>query len=251
LNAGIFAFPLQNPPAGYYFCPRKPNYMKMKQSFVLLTAALCMAFTFNACKKGGGDNKPTEQPGKIPGMGENTGTPNGEQFVLPTGISVVGTIKGDDCDTVYQVGSGSLVEVCVAIFNSKQEDVTLVIPAGLIILATDAQEYQHGIVIQETRILLKANKLTRVSLDSYCINATKHASNESAIYTLGPVSNSVLMRELINLLKNKKLEESEYPEYGDYMDVNSDVQDLVWSVSDHDGLDRATLNATLATIPNR
>jgi hypothetical protein len=59
------------------------------------------------------------------------------------------------------------------------------------------------------------------------------------------------MRELINLLKNKKLEESEYPEYGDYMDVNSDVQDLVWSVSDHDGLDRATLNATLATIPNR
>jgi hypothetical protein len=59
------------------------------------------------------------------------------------------------------------------------------------------------------------------------------------------------MRELINLLKNKKLEESEYPEYGDYMDVNSDVQGLVWSVSDHDGLDRATLNEILATIPNR
>lgn len=210
-----------------------------------------MAFTFNACKKGGGDNKPTEQPGKIPGMGENTGIPNGEQFVLPTGISVVGTIKGEDCDTIYQVGSGSLVEVCVAIFNSKQEDVTLVIPAGLIILATNAAEDQHGIVIQETRITLKANKLTRVSIDSYCINATKHASSGSSIYTLGPVSNSVLMRELINLLKNKKLEESEYPEYGDYMDVNSDVQGLVWSVSDHDGLDRATLNEILATIPNR
>lgn len=210
-----------------------------------------MAFSMNACKKGGGDNKPTEQAGKIPGMGENTGTPNGEQFVLPAGISVVGTIKGEDCDTVYQVGSGSLVEVCVALFNSKQEDVTLVIPAGLIILATNAQEYQHGIVIQETRITLKANKLTRVSIDSYCINATKHASGESAVYTLGPVSNSVLMRELINLLKNKKLEEREYAENGDYMEASSDVQDLVWLISDHDGLDRATLNAILATIPNR
>lgn len=225
--------------------------MKMKQSFVLLTVALLLGFTFNACKKGGGDNKPAEKPGKIHGMGDNTGTPHGEQFVLPTGISVVGTIKGEDCDSTYQVGSGFLVEVCAALFNSRQEDVTLVIPAGLIILATNAQEYQHGIVIQETRILLKANKLTRVSLDSYCVNAGKHSSTGSSTYTLGPVSNSVLMGELINLLKNKKLEEREYPEYMDYMKATDVVQDLVWDISDQDGLDRATLNATLAAIPNR
>lgn len=223
--------------------------MKMKQSFVLLTLIACMAF---ACKKSNkGDDQPTEQAGKIQGMGDMAGIPLGEQFVLPAGISVIGQIYGNICDTTYETGSGYLVQVCIAFFNSKPTDTTITIPAGLVLIATDAAENQHGIVIQETRVVLKANRLTRLGLSSYCINAGKSPSSSSDIYTLGPVSSSTLMKGLIVQLKNKKIDRSEYVEYSDFRDAIENVQGLVWAISDDHSLDTETRNRLLAEIPNR
>lgn len=226
--------------------------MKMKQSFVLLTIAVSMAFSFYACKKGNsGDSEPTEQAGKIQGMGDSTGIPQGEQLVLPTGITIVGTIYGYLCDTTYEVGSGSLVEVCVAFFNSSATDITLTIPAGLIFLATDAAENQHGIVMQDIHIVLKANKLTRVGIGSFCINSHKSPSSSSDVYTFGPVTSSTLMNQLIGWLKTKKVNKTDYTDEDAYYEAKSTIQGLVWSVSDGPAFEPAIRNEFLNRIPNK
>lgn len=208
----------------------------MRQSFVLLMAAVCMAFSLNACKKGGkNDDKPTEKPGEIRGMGDKPGTPEGEPYILPTGIAVVGQIKGDFCDTTYLRGSGQFVSVCVALANNNTTDVTLTLPSGLIILAENAEEDQHGIVVQETRIVLKAKKITRVGLGAYCINSSKHPSFSSSIYTFGPVTASTLIRQLLDKLKNKKVNMEDYADEDAYIEAESIVQGLIWNLTDGEG----------------
>lgn len=222
--------------------------MKMRQSFVLLTIVACMTF---ACKKSDkGDNQPTEQAGRIQGMGDSTGLPQGEPFVLPAGVTTVGTIYGYICDTAYEVGSGSLVQVCVGFLNSSAADITLTIPAGLILIATDASANQHGVVIQDAQVVLKANKLTRVGINSYCINQSKSPSSSGDIYTLGPVTSSILMNQLIGWLKNKKVNKTDYTD-DVYYDVRTIVQGLVWGVSDGPAMDPATRNDFLQRIPNK
>lgn len=226
--------------------------MKMRQSFVLLAIAVSVAFSFYACKKGSsGDSEPTEQAGKIQGMGDSTGMPKGEQFVLPAGITTVGTIYGTLCDTAYEVGSGTLVEVCIAFFNSSSTDITLTIPAGLILLATDATENQHGVVIQDTRVVLKANKLTRVGIGSYCINSHKSPASYNDVYTIGPVTSSTLMNQLIGWLKTKKVSRAEYTSDDAFRETETTIQLLVWRVSDGPALDAALRNEYLNRIPNK
>ncbi len=69
--------------------------MKQRKAFVLLTAACFAAFTFIACsksdKKDDEPQTPTEQAGKIPGMGEAAGTPQGTALVYPAGVTLSAT----------------------------------------------------------------------------------------------------------------------------------------------------------------
>ncbi len=226
--------------------------MKMRHSLVLLTAAVCLALTFNACKKGkSDDNKPTEQAGKIPGMGGNTGTPEGEQYVLPAGITLSGAIYGYYCDSTYIVGSGYHVTVCIGLRSDKTKDTTIILPAGLVILADNAEEDQHGMLVQEAKVLLKAKKITRVSLASYCINSDKHGSSSDQTYTLGPVASSPLMRELIGLLSNKKVNKNEYTDEDEFLEVTSIVQGMVWSITDGTGFTKELRDMMLAEIPDK
>lgn len=226
--------------------------MKMKHSFVLLTIAAGMAFLFYACKKSSGGDKPGgEQPGKIQGMGNTPGTPQGTPFVLPDGVTTIGNILGETCDTSYEAGSGGLVEVCIALYNNKNTDITLTVPAGLILVAAEPEENQHGILIHETIIVLKANKLTRLGLNAYCINSHRDPSAGDDVYTLGPVTSSTLMKALIEQLKNKKVNREHYPEYDGYSDVRGPLQDLVWSISDGLEMPAAERTRLLALIPNK
>ncbi|AWO02111.1 hypothetical protein DLD77_10600 [Chitinophaga alhagiae] len=195
-----------------------------------------LAFVLPACKKNKKDATPTEKPGQIKGMGDQAGTPEGTPFELPANISLAGKIRGSQCDTVYERGSGAYVDVCIALFNSGGTDITLVIPAGLVILA-DEEEYQHGMVVQETRILLKAGQITRCTLGAYCINASKSSSSSSTTYAIGPITGSVLIRELLDLLKNKKINVEDYPADDEaYSEAVGTVQSAVWGITDFDGL---------------
>lgn len=223
--------------------------MKLRQALVLLTATFMLAFVLPACKKDKKDGAPKEKPGQIKGMGDMAGTPEGTPFELPANISLAGQIRGSSCDTVYERGSGMHVEVCIALFNSGGTDVTLVVPAGLVILA-DEERYQHGLVVQETRILLKAGQITRCSLGTYCINASKASSSMGATYTIGPITNSVLIRELLDLLKNKKINVEDYPADDEaYGEASSAVQGAVWGITDFDGLQY--FKDELLKLPNK
>lgn len=225
--------------------------MKLRQALVLLTATLMLAVVLPACKKDKkGNAEPAEVAGKIPGLGDTPGTPAATAYELPANISLVGKIKGNVCDTAYERGSGRFVDVCVALINSGGTDITLTIPAGLIILA-DSEEDQHGMIIQETTIILKAGKITRCGLNAYCTNASKHPSSYTSTYTIGGVSSSVLIKQLIAILKNKKVNTEDYPNdregYGKAEDA---VQGAVWGITDGDGLNDI-VKQELAEIPNK
>lgn len=211
--------------------------IKLRQNLLLLTAMIMLAYVLPACKKGKNDSGNKEQPGKIPGMGEMAGKPDGTLYQLPGGITLAGPIKGGGCDTVYESGSGNYVQVCVGLQNNSNRDTVIILPAGLIFIADDAEDYQNGIVIQETRIILKAGKITWCGVGSYCINASKSSSSSSMTYQMGPVTNSSLMNELIGMLKNKKISEADYPPDADeYYEAVSAVQGAVWSITDGAGI---------------
>ncbi len=229
--------------------------MKQRRTLALLTAACMAAFTFISCSKS--DKKddepggPKEEAGKIPGLGTAAGTPQGTALVLPAGITFSGEpIKGAVCDTAYEVGSGGLVEVCVAFVNNNTTDVTFTLPAGLIVISDNA-EYQHGFLIQTATVLLKAKKTTRVGANFYCVNSSRLPSARTVTYKVGPVSNSTLLRELCELLKNKRTARKEYADFDQYLMAANSIQMMIWSITDGEGLDRSTLNETLGRIPNR
>lgn len=229
--------------------------MKQRRTLALLTAACLAAFTFISCsksdKKDDEPGTPKEEAGKIPGLGTAAGTPQGTALTLPAGITFSGDpIKGAVCDTSYEVGSGGLVEVCVAFVNNNTQDVTLTLPAGLIVISDNA-EYQHGFLIQTSTVLLKAKKKTRVGVNFYCVNSSRLPSSGSVTYKIGPVSSSTLLRELCDLLKNKRTARSEYTDFDQYFMTANTIQTLIWSITDGDGLERTTLAETLGRIPNR
>ncbi|RPE14248.1 hypothetical protein EGT74_12315 [Chitinophaga lutea] len=224
--------------------------MKLRQGLILLTATLMLAFVIPGCKKNNkNDDAPGETPGKLVGMGEMAGVPTGTPFVFPANISVAGSIYGSSCDTAYRRGSGEFVDVCIGFFNSGTTDYTLTLPAGLTITADDVT-YQHGIIIQDTKILLKAGMITRCGVGAYCINAPKKPSSYTVTYKIGNVSDSRLIKQLIDLLKNKKINIEEYANSSDYNDAVDIIQPAVWSITDFDGL-QEPIKQEIATIPNK
>lgn len=224
--------------------------MKLRQGLILLTATLTLAFVIPGCKKNNKkDDAPNETPGKLAGMGDMAGVPTGAPFTFPANISVAGTIFGSNCDTSYRRGSGEFVDVCIGFFNSGTTDYTITLPAGLTLTADDVT-YQNGIIIQDTKILLKAGIITRCGVGAYCINASKSPSSSNKTYKIGNVSDSRLIRELIELLKNKKINIEEYPNGSDYGDAVGKIQTAVWAISDFEGLSDSE-RQELAKIPNK
>ncbi|WP_333863882.1 hypothetical protein [Chitinophaga sp.] len=229
--------------------------MKRRKTFVLLTAACLAAFTFMACsksdKKDDEPSTPKEEAGKIPGLGEAPGTPQGTALTYPAGVSLTADkIYGEVCDTAYEVGSGGVVEICAAFTNSNAADVTFTLPAGLVILADDLT-YQHGLLIQDFKVVLKAKRTTRVGIKLYCLNAERKPSNSGMTYKIGPVSSSPLIRQLCENVKNKKVARSEFADEDQYFMASTSIQGLVWGYTDGDGFDAAVLAQLLAEIPNR
>ncbi|WP_341835265.1 hypothetical protein WJU16_20455 [Chitinophaga pollutisoli] len=229
--------------------------MKQRKTFVLLTAACLAAFTFIACsksdKKDDGPQTPQEQPGKIPGLGEAPGTPEGTALTYPAGVTLASTkIYGQVCDTAYEVGTGGVVEVCVALANNNATDVTFTLPAGLVILADDLS-YQHGLLIQNFNVVLKAKRTTRVGIKLLCLNAERRPSSSDKTYKIGPVTSSPLIRQLCENLKNKKVARKEFADEDQYFMVATSLQGLVWAYTDGDGYDATMLARLLAEIPNK
>lgn len=228
--------------------------MKQRKAFVLLTAACFAAFTFMACSKSDKkDDAPQtkETAGNIPGMGKAEGTPQGTALTFPAGVTLsTRPLLGEICDTTYEVGSGGLVEICMAFVNNNATDVTLTLPAGLVVIS-ETTEYQHGLLIQNATIVLKAKRTTQVGVNFWCLNASRAPSSGSAVYKLGPVTNSVLIGQLCEQLKNKRTARHEYTDDTDYYVASNAIQMLIWGYTDGDGFTSAELAEQLKLIANR
>lgn len=212
-------------------------------------AVLFLAFSLSSCSKK--DDGPSETPGQLIGFGDSNDMPQGTPYQLPAGISMVDTMHGDECDTVYRVGSGYYVKMCAGLYNSGSNDVELLLPGGLICVASDRSSYQNGLLLQATKIILKAKKVTNCSILTYCTNAGKHAASDNMYYTFGPVTNSTLIQELVTLVKNKKINVSDYPAgSSDYSDVTSTLQGAVWDITDGRGLSDGH-RSEIQQIPNK
>ena len=92
--------------------------------------------------------------------------------------------------------------------------------------------------------------ITRCGVGAYCINAHKSPSSYHKTYKIGNVSDSRLIKQLIDLLKNKKINIEEYANSSDYNDAVSIIQPAVWSITDYDGL-LDPIKQEIATIPNK
>ena len=185
----------------------------------------------------GGDSSTGPKPPALP-FDRPTGTP----FTLPTGVTTVGVLKGPDasCAAATRVGfSVQLVEVCVTLHNSTTSTVMTTFPPG-IVLISKSNEVQNGTQVQPIVVPVRAGSDTTVVLELYCVNLTRHATAPGDEYTLGVVSDNAGLREIVNILANKVIDESSV----------STVQDAIWEVSDGDGLTSVT-RTDLQSLPNR
>lgn len=221
----------------------------LSKRFSTLLLFFFVLLGFTACSNKDKDAI-NEIPGEIPGMGNSNEMPQGNLFQLPDGIRLATTIKGDGCDTTYEVGSGHYVDLCVALINTTGADKEISFPAGLVFVADDRAANQSGLLIQGVKIKTKAGKTVRCTVRSFCINAGKHPSSDSYTYQLGPVTNSILIGQLIELLKNKKTNIEDYPNEDAYTEATSRLQSYVWSITDGTGLSDFDKNE-IRSLPNK
>ena len=220
-----------------------------------------------------------DEAGKIPGLGEAAGELSGEPFVLPSGLSLTKDIKGYDgyysrtyaasnnanqpnnlkkmskalrmsslrertlalrADGLpdHTVGSGVFVTLAVEIKNETDATKNLLFPAGLIVKSRSG-DYQNGVLLKKTEVSIPGNTTQLVVLLMYCGNAKKSPSSTAEFYDFAVVSNSSTIHDLIDRLKNKKIN------YEDFSDDTSSVftdqvfriQDILWQLTDFpDGL---------------
>jgi hypothetical protein len=242
----------------------------LKRTIIML--AVCTLIV--SCEKKDGndiDDEYTgkEQPGNIPGFGENGGSIAGQAFQLPAGLEFAGDIMGyDDADaytprsasaiidkrTAYQpvlnnpesigtrtgaanvsLGSGLLVTILIPLKNTTSNRIDVEFPAGLIFESSSGR-YQNGILLKKTKATVPANSTYYVSLHLYCGNASRSASSPSAHYLRPVVTNSELLLYLCGLVKNKKINIEENQgmlNIANYVMMAFQLQQIVWKVTDY------------------
>lgn len=217
--------------------------VKIRRSRLMsaLAVLLAIGFAMSSCSK---DSEPTPEDdealkvevGNVTGFGDISGMPQGTPFKLPDGVVVDETITGDYCaDAVTHIGSGRYVTLCVALRNDKDQAITVTFPGGLVFLS-ETDEYQHGVVLGTTTIVLPPKKTTRFAFHTYCGNLSRSSADSDAVYTFGLVTNSKLIERLIQDLSRKKIEISNYWEDGSttyaYDKLEDTLQDLLWLITE-------------------
>ena len=225
--------------------------------------------------------------GEIPGLGDEAGELTGTPFKLPDGVTLIGDITGKGSQSGYwnisrtvsftnkdgsvtthslsppasrseteshYFGSGyGYVDLLIPMRNSRNQDVTVTFPAALI-LRNDAGDCQNGVLLKKVVVKIPAGTDYYLNLAFYCGNANKGSAGSSDVYSLGVVSDAKPLVELCEMVKNKKINIEEFDptsssEYSIYREQRSELQDIVWAVTDEDGLTEAHISY-LRALPN-
>ncbi|MCS3796154.1 hypothetical protein [Niastella sp. OAS944] len=240
--------------------------MKRKCLYVLCFMIVSLMAVANySCNKG--NDKDTtapgnEKPSQIPGMGNAAGTPQGEAFKLPAGISLKGDIVGNEDgvsgqDCVFD-GQGFNVVVKIKLHrDTGSSPIQVVFPAGLVI-TTASEGFQHGLLIEKVLVTIppvqpgSGGSDCQVSLMMLCLNAARKPSSASAKYKFATVTNSELIKDFIKKLSGKKISFSAYPagNNDDYF-LNEDfIQEALWNITDGEGLTKKDLEF-IQGLPNK
>lgn len=234
-------------------------------------AILFAALVFASCEK---DDPAVEMkedvPGEIAGLGETAGELTGTPFQLPQGIELADKIRGGyssynynrsaaagmdkaavvkslkalprsaglraDGETIRldtTLGSGYYVEIFMPLRNTTSAPISVTFPAGLIAKSVSG-ECQNGVLLKKASIRVPAKSVYGVLLMMYCGNAHRSASYSSEEYVFAVVSNSSLIMDLCNRLKNKRINYEEYPanrsQYNSYVSI---LQSILWDLTDY------------------
>jgi len=177
--------------------------------------------------------------GHISGMGASHEALIGDAFVFSNNVEIKGGIKA--VDFIYPgsgycqvVGSGAFVLVSMEFVNKTGKDTLLVFPAGLTFESTSTED-QNGMLIQHIQVRLTKGGTCNTLFYAYCTNEHRSGSSNESKYAFGPICNAAPVRELIDLLKNKKvnLDPGEAPSILGPIGV---IQDWLWKITDGEGL---------------
>ncbi|MDR0408754.1 MAG: hypothetical protein LBH45_07560 [Campylobacteraceae bacterium] len=230
----------------------------MKNIIKLFTLVLLLGFLVgcgggsDGSGGGSGGEIDNSQAGEISGLGLNyEGEVYGTPYNLPQGVSLKTDMRGlswagyliagefysaitsfSGYDTI--VGSGGAVALSVEFENLNSVPKEVVFPAGLIIKPIE-KGIQNGILLKETRVTIPANTNSyKIILVMYCANLGIPSSwNLQVIYDGWVVTNSSLIQDLINRLKNKKINIEEYSsaEVNQYDENTTRLASILWKIT--------------------
>lgn len=142
----------------------------------------------------------------------------------------------------YYFGSGyGYVDLLIPMRNTKTGSVTVTFPAATII-RSQTGNCQHGVLLKKVTVTIPANSDYYLCLAFYCGNEDKGAAGSDDVYVLGVVSDAKPLLDLCERLKNKKINIEEFTRgsYDDsmiYGSQTSELQDILWKVTDGTGLE--------------
>lgn len=223
----------------------------------MLTIVILSVYLIS-CSKDDNDSPSnmSEEIGRLSGLGDVGGTPAGTAFRLPDGISIVDGITGGYCDNPdFVIGSGLLVTVCFELQNNTDSENAVTFPAGLILLS-DTDEYQHGVILREETVRIPGHGKIRIALYTYCGNSRRAGADSDASYAFGPVSNSKLIARLASDLNGKKINAIDYWDEDvdmvndHYLIEQTNVQNLLWMITDGRDIDWQTFETMYREVLN-
>lgn len=192
----------------------------------IICTVLCLLVAFSACKKLSPDDLIMSKL-KIPGLGNDERSIEGNPFIFPQGVSIEGEIRGYDgtkkSDTI--LGSGSYVEVLLPLKNTNSTATLVELPAALIFQCYSL-EYQNGLLIKKIKFLVPANRTYYVLIKLYCANMARHASSGSALYHNPIVCGTKEVVQFCDLFKNKAVNIED--KQANYASNVSKIQSIVW-----------------------
>lgn len=159
----------------------------------------------------------------------------------------------DEAVTVYRGSGYGYVDLYLSLHNTNSNTTTVEFPAGLIL--ENVEGYcQNGVLLKKTVVQIPANGEMMLSLSFYCGNAHKGAAGSYDQYVLGVVTDAAPLIELCERVKNKKINIEEYDatsetDYYEYYAIVDMLQDIVWNVTDYEGLTEEDINY-INSLPN-
>jgi hypothetical protein len=131
------------------------------------------------------------------------------------------------------VGSGGAVMIKVPLENTTSSPIEATFPAGHILRAK-APDLQHGVLLKAVKVTVPPNSKLTVALTAYCGNEKLAGSSPEASYDWGVVSSSSTLRELTDLLKNKKINYEEFAanDFAAYWAIAMRLQTILHNLTD-------------------